>query len=45
MFKFWKKGKNYKELYERQIKLTEKWEFKYNKLYNQLKVIFEEADR
>jgi len=35
---------NYKELYDKQLLDTEYWEFKYNKLSNQLKAIIKESD-
>lgn len=37
-----KKKPNYQQLYLDQRKLTEHWEFKYNKLYRQLNAIIKE---
>lgn len=40
--KTFKRKPNYEQMYMDQRKLTEHWEFKYNKLYRQLNAIIKE---
>jgi len=44
VFNMFKKKPDYKALYEEQKKMTEKWEFRYNKLYRQLMLICRDAE-
>jgi len=44
VFKIFKKKPDYRALYEEQLKMTQKWEFRYNKLYRQLMLICREAE-
>lgn len=39
------KKPNYKELYEEELKKSERFEFKYNKLRRHLKAILKECDQ
>lgn len=41
--KFFEK-KDYKKLYEEKCKEAENWEFKYNRIYRQVKSLLEGAD-
>lgn len=44
VFNLFKMGPDYKALYEEQVKMTQKWEFRYNKMYRQLMLICREAE-
>ena len=39
VFRLFKKKPDYRALYEEQLKQTQKWEFRYNKMYRQLMLI------